>query len=311
MTAPRPASTFVISITPFDDAGRLDEVALRAHLRRLADAGIGVYLGGSGSGEGYTLTRAELRRVLDIGVDELRGRVPVRAMGVEPRTAAEMIDVAAIARDAGVDALQVYSLDQGHGNHPRPDELERYLHDVLDAVELPVVLSSHQSVGYFLDPSLIGRLLDGHDSIIGVNCTSPDLPYLVEVIDVVARTGARADVHVGGPMHALSCLALGGQGYLSSEGNLVPRLCVSLIDAHVRGDHDATLDAYARIMRIFTATRRLGGIAATKAALGLLGLPGGTLRTPRLPVAADTLASVAEMLETCDVRALEGIDQKP
>jgi 4-hydroxy-tetrahydrodipicolinate synthase len=112
MTAPRAASTFVISITPFDDAGRLDEPGLRAHLRRLADAGIGVYLGGSGSGEGYTLTRAELRRVLEVGVDELSGRVPVRAMGVEPRTAGDMLDVAAVAPHAGGDARPRLSLDQ-------------------------------------------------------------------------------------------------------------------------------------------------------------------------------------------------------
>src|SRR5262249_55577903 len=123
--------------------------------------------------------------------------------------------------------------------------------------------------------------------------------------------GGRADVHVGGPMQALSCLALGGQGYLSSEGNLVPRLCVSLIDAHVRRDHDAALAAYASIMRIFTATRRLGGIVATKAALALLGLPGGAPRPPRLAVDDATNAAIARMLDELDVRALEGLDQKP
>jgi 4-hydroxy-tetrahydrodipicolinate synthase len=141
-----------------------------------------------------------------------------------------------------------------------------------------------------------------------VNCTNPDLVYLVDIIGVV---DGRADVHVGGPMQALSCLALGGQGYLSSEGNLVPRLCVALIDAHARRDHAAALDAYARIMRIFTATRRLGGIAATKAALSLLGLPGGAPRPPRLPVDDATRDAIARMLDDCDVRGVEGLRQKP
>jgi len=156
----RPPSTFVISLTPFTSDGRLDEEGLRGHLRRLAGSGIGVYLGGSGSGEGYTLSRDEARRVLEIGVEELRGHVPVRAMGVEPRTAAEMIDLGRLAADVGVDAMQVYSLDQGHGNRPRPDELERYFCDVLDAVKVPVILSSHQAAGYYLPADLIGRLLD-------------------------------------------------------------------------------------------------------------------------------------------------------
>src|SRR4029079_19594113 len=172
---PASLSTYVISLTPFAADESLDEVALRAHLRRLADAGIGVFSGGGGAGEAYTLDPYEARRVLEIGVEELRGRVPVRAMGVEPRSAREMIAYATVAADVGVDALQVYSLDVGHGNRPRSDELRRYLSDVLDAVTLPVVLSSHFSVGYALPPDLVAELAQQHDGIIGVNCSHDDL----------------------------------------------------------------------------------------------------------------------------------------
>jgi 4-hydroxy-tetrahydrodipicolinate synthase len=303
---PRAPSTFVVSLTPFTAAGELDEDGLRGHLGRLGAGGIGVYLGGSGSGEGYTLTAAERRRVLEIGAEELGGRVPVRAMGVEPRSASEMIELARLATDAGVDALQVYSLDQGHGNQPRPDELERYLTDVLDAVDLPVVLASHQAVGYHLPPALIGALLDRYgDAVVGVNCTNNDLTYLVQVLDAVA---GRVDVHVGGPMHALSCLALGGAGYLSSEGNLAPGLCHSVVDAYRRGDGTAAHDAYARVMRLHAATRRLGGISATKAALARLGLPGGSPRPPRLPVSESAAADLVAVFDALDLRPVEGVD---
>ena len=288
------ASTFVISLTPFTATGDLDEDGLRAHLRRLASSGIGVYLGGSGSGEGYTLSRDEVRRVLEIGVEELRGRVPVRAMGVEPRSADELIALGRLATDVGVEAVQLYSLDMGHGNRPRPGELERYLCDVLDAVDVPMVLSSHQAAGYAIPPELIDGLLDRYDSIVGVNCTNQDLTYLLRVLDAVDR---RVDVHVGGPMHALSCLAMGGQGYLSSEGNLAPALCVAVIDAYARGDLRACADAYARVMRLFAMTQRLGGISATKAALRTLGLPGGWPRPPRLPVEEDDVGDLVRLVQ--------------
>ena len=60
------ASCFVISITPFHEDGRLDEDRFRAHMRRLAAGGIGVYVGGGGSGEGYTLAFEETKRLLAI-----------------------------------------------------------------------------------------------------------------------------------------------------------------------------------------------------------------------------------------------------
>src|ERR1700749_4571559 len=108
--AQRNAAVFTISITPFDKNGRFDEEAFRGHMRRFAAAGMGTYVGGGGSGEGYTLADAEMKRVVEIAVEELKGKVPVRAMGKEPRTAKEMIDFSLMAKDAGVDAIQIYSL---------------------------------------------------------------------------------------------------------------------------------------------------------------------------------------------------------
>ena len=49
----RARSTYVISITPFDDDGQLDDGRLRAHYQRFREAGIGVYVAGSGSGSAF------------------------------------------------------------------------------------------------------------------------------------------------------------------------------------------------------------------------------------------------------------------
>jgi 4-hydroxy-tetrahydrodipicolinate synthase len=299
----RRRSTYVISITPFAADGQVDEPALRAHLERMAVADLGVYVGGSGSGEGYALTAAETRRVLEIASDALGGRVPVRAMGVEPRTAAEMVALVRAAKDTGVDAAQIYSLDLGHGRMPRADEQEAYLRDVLDATTFACVLSTHQSVGYALDPELIGGLLHDYPHIIGVNCTHPDLGYLIRVLDVV---GDRAEVHVGGPMQALAALALGANGYLVSEANLAPRTCAALTAAWSNEDLPTAARAYATIMRLFGVVQNNGGVSGIKGALDALGLPGGSPRRPRLAVPETWTKAILDAVDVLDIRAVEG-----
>jgi 4-hydroxy-tetrahydrodipicolinate synthase len=280
----RLASTYVISITPFTQEGRLDEAAFRGHLERLAAGGVGVYVGGGGSGEGYSLSPDEARRVMDIAVDTIKGKTPVRAMGVEPRSAVQMIEHVRAAQASGIDATQIYSLDQGHGETPRPQEIETYFSDVLSAIDFPSVISSHMSVGWLIPLDVLRALLDRFPHIVGLNITTPDLGYLASVIDMSA---GRCEVHVGGPMQALTAMALGATGYLSSEANLAPKLARSIVDRWNDGDLQGAAAAYGKIIRVFNAMRAGGGIRANKAVNNKLGLPGGYPRKPQLPVTDD------------------------
>jgi 4-hydroxy-tetrahydrodipicolinate synthase len=292
----------------------------------MAASGIGVYVGGGGSGEGYTLSEAETRRVLEVAADELGGRSPVRAMGVEPRTADAMVAYARLAGDAGLDAVQIYSLDPGHGHRPTAAEAERYLRTVLDATAtnatatnatatnatatttnatdatataptpIDAVVSTHQSVGYRLRPAFIAELFDDYGHLVGVNCTHPDLGYLAAVVDAV---GGRGDV--GGPAQGLAALALGAQGFLSSEANLAPRLAAAVIDRHDHGDLEGCLDGFGRLLRLSSALYGRGGIRVTKAVMARLGLPAGTVRPPQLAATDDDVEAILAMVEPKDL----------
>jgi 4-hydroxy-tetrahydrodipicolinate synthase len=303
ISGPRPASVFAVSITPFDASGRLDEAGLRQHLQRMVAAGVGVYIGGGGSGEGFVLTAGERRRILEIAAEELGGKVPFRSMGVETRSAGEMLEYLEVAQSVGVDAAQIYSLDPGHGHHPTPDEVREYLIDVLSATTVPSVLSTHQSVGYRISLESISHVVDRFDHVVGVNCSHGDLAYLATIIDAV---GDRVDVHVGGPLQALTALALGANGFLSSEANLAPRLCESVIAFYEQGAGDELLDAFGKLARLSMALYGNGGIRATKAVLNRLGLPGGYPRKPQLPVADATVDALMAVIGDLQLGELEG-----
>ena len=269
--------TFTISITPFTADGAIDEAGLRAHLRRLGASGIGTYVGGGGSGEGYTLSLDETRRLLEIAVEELNGIAPIRAMGTEPRTARQMIDFLHMAEATGVEAAQVYSLDVGHGHTPTPRELDAYFDEVLTECSMPLVLSTHQSVGYVIPAPVIIALYEKHPHLIGLNVSHQDPNYLRTLIDAL---GHRIDILVGGPHNAPLAFALGGHGFLSSEGNLAPKLCMAVIEAAQAGDNVRFLEMWGMLMRLFIALYGNGGIRVTKAVLGSLGLAGGFPRKP-------------------------------
>jgi 4-hydroxy-tetrahydrodipicolinate synthase len=305
---PSRPSTFVISITPFSEAGAFDEEATRGHLRRMAAAGIGVYLGGGGSGEGYVLSPDETRRLLEIGVEELSGRAPVRAMGVEPRTSGEMIEFMDMAAGMGVDAAQIYSLDQGHGHRPTPAEIHRYFDDVLSASSFPAVLSTHQSVGYQVPVSMLVEFADRFDRLVGINSSHQDLGYLTALVDAL---GDRLEIHVGGPHLALTALSLGATGYLSSEGNLAPRLCVGVIAAYRDNDAQRMGELFGALLRLSGTFYGAGGIRATKRALEALGLPGGFPRLPQLPVPEAKVPALLEAIDRLGLATIEGWATSP
>jgi 4-hydroxy-tetrahydrodipicolinate synthase len=303
ISGPRPASVFAVSITPFDVAGRIDEAGFRSHLRRMVAAGVGVYVGGGGSGEGFVLRAVERRRILEIAADELSGKVSFRSMGVEARSATEMIEYAQVAESIGVDAAQIYSLDPGHGHLPTPEEVREYLIDVLSAIRVPSVLSTHQSVGYRISVATLTHVVGRFDHIVGVNCSHGDLSYLATIIDAV---GDNVEVHVGGPLQALTAFGLGANGFLSSEANLAPRLCNSVISSYERGAGAELFDAFGKLARLSMALYGHGGIRATKAVLNRLGLPGGYPRKPQLPVAAAKVDALMTVIADLELGELEG-----
>jgi 4-hydroxy-tetrahydrodipicolinate synthase len=271
-------SALVISQTAFTENGDIDWDAQRAHLQRLAKSGIGVYVGGGGSGEGHTLLPDEVDELLALAAEELVGKVPARAMGVEPRTARQMIEFGKQVEASGLEAMQIYSLDMGHLGQPQSAELELYFREVVENISLPTIISTHFSVGYMVPIELLCTLCDEYDSIIGVNCSiGQDFTYLVRLLD---ELNPRVEVHVGGPMHALSALAMGATGFLSSEGNLAPQLAKSLVDKYAAGDYPGAEEAYSKILLLFTMA--MTGMGGGKALQNALGLPGGAPRRPRL-----------------------------
>ena len=280
MVMPEKPVMFCMIATPLDDQERLDEAGFRSHLRRLAEAGIGVYLGSAGTGEGSALEPDELQSLYRIGVSELKGKVPVYANPREAHTAKQMHTIAKMAMDAGVDVVQLYQSQALHGNQVDPRELEGYYRYLLSRIDYPVALSIHSASGYLAPVELTAKLCNEYKQIVAVNLHGPATPYFVQLRDRV-----RPEVRLyGGSATLLTWLPLGANGCQAAEPNYAPKLCQSIVDYYMAGDMKKCGEAYSLMIRMMQALavpgQAPGPSRTVKTVLKALGLPGGPAKSP-------------------------------
>jgi 4-hydroxy-tetrahydrodipicolinate synthase len=298
---------FCMSATPFAEDGSLDEAALRAHLGRVAEAGNGVYLGSGGAGEGHVLSTPELRRLYEVGVEVCRGRVPVYANPRESRSAAAMYEVAREAVAAGVDVVQIYQLDAGHGMIPTLREQEAYFRELLAELQHPLAISVHAYAGYAAPPSLLASLIRDHPQVCAVNVMGPPNSYFMEVRDALPES-VRLYTSV---LNALQGFALGASGALLAENNVIPNVCRRIADGWAARDLEVASEAARTVQRFSTVVNRWAPSTArwVKMALKVLGLPAGNgvLRRPYLLPPDEEQRDMARAFAALRIAEIEGL----
>ena len=295
-----------MTVIPFSADGRLDEDALRSHLRYQAAAGVGVYLGSYGSGEGHLLREREVERIYEIGVEELKGKVPLFAAAIGFTETDYIIHQAKRAAAIGVDAVQIHPPRPGTPLHrPTPPELERFYDDILSSVTTPVHLSNQTvMVGGEVPVPFFAKLVETYDHVQMINNTSQDLGYLVRLLDAI---GDKALVSVGMVTQLITTLALGGHGSLCFEPNIAPRLTMSVLAAYRSGDHALALERFAHLLRLNEILSKYQNPRSLKAALRVLGLPGGFLRRPYLDLDEAAHEDIRATLERLRIKEIEGL----
>ena len=95
--------TYVAMVTPFDEKRNIDEEGFRSNINYLIEKGVNGLVGAGTTGESATLNHEEHRKIIEILVDEVDGRVETIA-GTGSNSTVEAIDLTRFAQDAGADA---------------------------------------------------------------------------------------------------------------------------------------------------------------------------------------------------------------
>jgi 4-hydroxy-tetrahydrodipicolinate synthase len=271
-------------VTPFKD-GKFDEQAFRALVDWQISAGSHGLVPVGTTGESPTLTHEEHRRVVDVCIDEARGRVPVIA-GAGSNNTVETIELARHAEKAGADAALVVT---PYYNKPTQEGLYRHFKAVNDAVGIPILI-------YNIPPRSV------------VDMSVDTMKRLYELKNIVGVKDATGDVgrisrqrHAMGPefiqlsgedMTALAHMAAGGHGCISVTANLAPAPCAELMECALKRDYAHALHIQDRLTPLHAAIFVEPGVCGTKYALSVLGRARNEMRLPLTPVGEATEAAI-------------------
>lgn len=220
-------------VTPLDHDGELLEGGLRDLLDYTLSNGVhGVFVLGT-SGEIYGLTHDQKRRVVEITVEHVAGRVPVYAGASEITTRDCVATAKMIASVGGVDAISVLT---PYFLVPTQDELVEHFAAIAAATDLPVLLYSNPGKTHVPLPVTTVLRLAQIPTIIGIKDSSGDLDLLK---DYLREMPEDFTVLVGKDTLILEALTLGAAGCIASTANVAPAVVAGIYDAFHRGDLDA------------------------------------------------------------------------
>ena len=231
------------------------------------------------TGESWSLSPDERAQVFRTAVHAARGRVRVVA-GCSGQTAAETLAKIRQAADAGCAVAMVsppwYIM-------PGPEEILAHYRKILASTPLPLLLYNiprRTGVGFTVD--MVDRLADD-PKVLGIKESSKDWGLLSAVI---RRTRDRISVFAGyASFFGLAALCEGAVGYIDSGTPVFGAKSLAFHKAATAGDLETARRLQADMEHMLGAYFGLGTFPASiKAALELLGRPGGPTRDPIRPL---------------------------
>jgi 4-hydroxy-tetrahydrodipicolinate synthase len=276
-------------ITPFRRDLSLDEEALRRLVRRQIDSGIHFLVPCGTTGENPTLSRDEHLRVVEITVEEAKGRVPVLAGAGGSDTRG----VAALAREVealGADGLLTVTPPY---NKPTPDGLVAHYREVAAATRLPIMVYNVPGrTGTNVEPATLARLA-AIERVVAVKEASGNIS---QIASLFTRLPAGFAVLSGDDAMTLPVVALGGAGIVSVVSNVVPAEMARLTQLALDGDFAGARTLQRRLQTLMEVAFVESNPGPVKAAMAMLGLIEPVYRLPSVPPRPESLARIEATL---------------
>ncbi|MGR3811991.1 5-dehydro-4-deoxyglucarate dehydratase [Jiulongibacter sp. NS-SX5] len=263
-------------ITDMDANGNFDSESYTKRLEWFLSKDISSVFVAGGTGEFFSLSKAEYQQILDCSQSVQKGSTPfISSVG---RSIPEAIEYAQMAEKAGIDALLLMS---PYLTGCPPEGVVEYAKTIMQNTTLPVIY--YNRANGILKAEHIKELTESCENLIGLKDGTGNMQDLNDVIKTV---GDRL-VYIGGVPTAEiiseAYLSIGVNTYSSAVFNFVPELAITYYKALRKGDQKLVSQI---IQDFFIPFVRLRGkkagyaVSLIKEGAKLIGKPAGDVRPP-------------------------------
>lgn len=291
-------------LTVFDKDENIDEIGMRQLVSFLIDKGVnGLYLTGS-TGEGFTMTSEERKKVVEIVMDETAGRVPV-VVHVGAIGTKVSIDLAKHAESVGADGISSVPPFYWKFNE---NQIVKYYEDIANSCSLPMIIYNVPLAG-LLGMNAIKRLA-AVENIKGIKYTALSLYEITQIKDEV---GEDFLVYSGADEMAAQGLFSGADGIVGSFYNIMPELFINIFNAVQNKDLDEAKKLQKQAVEVIMYALQLPSFyAGMKVVLKWMGVNAGYCRRPFENLTAEDEIKFKEgfkkLKETYDLKGIDFLD---
>ena len=274
-------------ITPFAKDGSIDWDGVAKLATHLADHGHDAIAVNGTTGEAPTTKSSEKLEIIKVVKSTVGSRVKVLS-GAGDNETSYTVEQAKRSADAGADGLLIVT---PYYNKPPQAGIEAHFKAVAGATDLPIMMYDIPGrTGVEIESDTIVRLFD-LPNIVALKDAKGNL---AATSDVIARCGI--PVYSGDDILNLPFLSIGAVGFVSVCGHTVGSELRAMLDAWFAGDTARALEIHQKLIPVFKGTFKTQGAILTKAAMNLMGLPGGTTRLPLVDATPAQIATLREDL---------------
>ena len=280
-------------ITPFNDDLSIDWAGVEKLAKHLVSIGHdGIVVNGT-TGEAPTTSDDEKIEIIKVVRKAVDGKAKVVA-GAGNNETSHSVEQAEMAANAGADGLLVVT---PYYNKPPQAGIEAHFRAMADATKVPVMLYDIPGrTGVAIEPDTIVKLAS-HPNIVALKDAKGDV---ASTSWVIKRCGI--PVYSGDDILNLPLLSVGAVGFVSVCGHTVGADLRVMLDSWFSGNSAKALEIHQKLLPVYTGTFRTQGAILTKAALNMMGLPGGKVRLPLVDATESQITQLREDLRAGGVK---------